>query len=304
VTAVPFHDEAAIRRALPPAAAVAAVEDALRAGLDPAAGVPRSIVDLASGELLMMPAASPGHAGVKLVTIAPDNPARGLPRIHGVYVLFDGETLRPVALLDGTALTTVRTPAVSVAAVRPFLPAHPLRVVVLGTGPQGIGHLETLAAVHDVAAATFVARSPKPLGRPGATTLTAGSPEVDAALREADVVVCATTATTPLFDSALLADDAVVVAVGGHRPDAREVDGAFCARATVVVEDVATALRECGEIVLAVAERALDPAALVPMRDAVLSGRKRPGPVLYKGSGMSWQDLVAAEAVVRNATPG
>jgi ornithine cyclodeaminase len=290
---IPFFDEAAIRAALPPAAAVEAIETALRDGLDPAAGVPRTITDVAHGQLLLMPAESGTHAGVKLVTIAPDNPGRGLPRIHGVYVLFDGESLRPVALLDGSALTTIRTPAVSVAAIRPFLPDHPLRVVVFGAGPQGAGHLETLAAVHEIADRLVVTRANRETA------------DVDAALRRADVVVCATTAREPLFDSRLLADDAVVVAIGSHEPDVREVDAAFCARATVVVEDVATALRECGEVVLGISEGVLDPAELVPMREVVRSpGRVPAKPVLYKGSGMSWQDLVAAEAVLRSATPG
>jgi ornithine cyclodeaminase len=302
--APPFLDEAAIHGALSPAAAVAAVEAALRGGLDPAAGVPRSRAELVNGQLLLMPAESATHAGVKLATVAPANPARGLPLVNAVYVLFDAATLRPAALLDGTALTTLRTPAVSVAAVRPFLPARPLHVLVLGAGPQAAGHLATLAGVAEIAAAHVVARTPGTTlaafpGVPPHEVLTAGTPQVDEALSAADAVVCATTAREPLFDSARLAGHAVVMAVGTHEPDAREVDAALCARATVVVEDVATSLRECGEIVLAAAEGALDPRALVPMRDVVRGERTAAtGPVLYKGSGMAWQDLVVAEAVL------
>jgi ornithine cyclodeaminase len=266
---------------------------------------------MAHGQLLLMPAESATHAGVKLATVAPANPARGLPLINAVYVLFDAETLRPAALLDGTALTTLRTPAVSVAAVRPFLPPRPLRVVVIGAGPQGAGHLGTLAGVAGIAEARVVARTPGTTlagfpGLPPHRVLTAGTPEVAAALREADVVVCATTAREPVFDSTLLGPNAVVVAVGAHEPDAREVDAAFCARATVVVEDVATALRECGEVVLAAAEGALEVAGLVPMRDVVRGdhpGGPEAGPVLYTGSGMSWQDLVIAEAVHAGSAP-
>lgn len=99
--------------ALPPAEAVAAIEAALHAGLDPSAGVPRSSVPLRHGSMLVMPAESGTHAGVKLVTIAPGNAERGLPRINALYTLFDAVTLRPAAILDGTALTTLRTPAVS-----------------------------------------------------------------------------------------------------------------------------------------------------------------------------------------------
>ena len=111
------------------------------------------------------------------------------------------------------------------------------------------------------------------------------------ALRSADVVVCATSARAPLFDSALLRDDVVVVAVGSHEPDARELDAALLGRATVVVEDVATALREAGDVVLAIAEGALDPADLVPMRDvvtgAVDAARRPPAGVQERRHGLA-----------------
>jgi ornithine cyclodeaminase/alanine dehydrogenase-like protein (mu-crystallin family) len=287
---IPFLDEPAIRRALPPAAAVAAITAALAGGLDPAAGVPRSRVPLARGEFLLMPAESAAHAGVKVLTVAPGNPERGLPLVNAVYVLFDAETLRPRALLDGTALTTLRTPAVSVAAVLPLLAARrELRVVVFGAGPQGVGHEETLRAVCDVASVAVVTRR------------TAGSPEVAAALREADVVVCATTSRTPVFDSAPLRDDVVVIAVGAHEATARELDSALCARSTVIVEDVATAMRESGDVIQAVAEGAVSVDALVPMAEAVRRPPAATGPVIFKSSGMSWEDLVVAEAVAAAA---
>jgi ornithine cyclodeaminase len=296
---VPFLDADRIAN-LPPAAAVDAIEAALRGGLDPADGVARTSVRLPAGELLLMPASSPVHAGVKLAAIAPGNAALGLPRIHAVYVLFDGATLRPVALLDGTALTTLRTPAVSVAAVRSVLGPAPARLVVFGAGPQGLGHIATLAATTELSTVDVVVRSPSP-GRvawPAARVLAAGSAEVSAALREADIVVCATTSRTPLFDSDLLPDRVVVLAVGSHEPDAREIDAALFRRATVIVEDPATALRECGDVVMAIRDGALRADRLVPMRTAVRDGIARRGPVLFKGSGMAWQDLVVAQAVL------
>ena len=90
-----------------------ALEAALAAGLDPEAGPPRGALPVGDGELLVMPAAASGYAAVKLVTVGPRE-----PRVQGVCVLFDGATLAPVALLDGIALTNLRTPAVSALAVR------------------------------------------------------------------------------------------------------------------------------------------------------------------------------------------
>jgi ornithine cyclodeaminase len=297
MTTIPFYDADAIRRALPPARAVEAVTAALRGGLDPSAGVARTSVPLAHGELLLMPAEAAAYAGVKLATVAPGNPARGLPRINAVYLLFDSATLQPVAMLDGTALTTLRTPAVTAAALRPILDRRrgPLRLVVFGAGPQGLGHAEILAALYDLESIEFVVRSTASTGR----FLRSGSGEVRQALHRASIVVCATTAEQPLFDSRLLGEDAVVAAIGSHTPDAREVDAAFCARAAVLVEDVATALRECGDVILAVEEGLLTPDRLVPIADVVRGERPMPaGAVFYKGSGMSWQDLVIAQAVV------
>ncbi|MGR7025953.1 ornithine cyclodeaminase family protein [Geodermatophilus sp. URMC 62] len=283
--------------ALGPAGAVRAISDALRAGLDPAGDPPRMAVGLSHGQFLLMPSETPAAAGVKVVTVAPDNPTRGLRRVQATYLLFDRDTLALRAVLDGTALTTLRTPAVSVATVLPVLPDRPLRVAVVGAGPQAVGHVAALAAVRPLAAATHLVREP---ARTPLDAVRLGTAPADEALRTADVVVCATSARTPLFDSALLRDDAVVIAVGSHEPDARELDAALLGRATVVVEDVATALREAGDVVLAIADGTLAAEDLLPMRD-VVSGAALPGggrPLVFKSVGMSWQDLVVAEAVL------
>lgn len=284
--------------ALGPAAAVQAITDALRGGLNPAADPHRVSVGLTEGEFLLMPSETLTDAGVKVVTIAPNNPIHGLPRIQAAYLLFDRETLALRAVLDGTALTTLRTPAVSVAAVLQRLPDRPLRAAVIGAGPQATGHVSTLAAVRPLESATYLVRDPS---RTPLDAITLGSPQADEALESADVVVCATSARSPVFDSALLRDDAVVVAVGSHEPDARELDAPLLGRATVVVEDIATALREAGDVVLAIAESTLTAADLVPMRDVLTGDVALPTdrPLVFKSVGMSWQDLVVAGAVVR-----
>jgi len=296
---VRFYDAEAVA-ALGPAAAVQAITDALRNGFDPAGDPARIPVELDGGQLLLTPSQTSAAAGVKVATVAPGNPARGRPRIQGVYLLFDADTLTPRAVLDGTALTALRTPAVSVAAVIGRLPDRPLRVVIIGAGPQATGHATTLAAVRSLAAVTHLVRDPS-RGPVGALALSCASAE--AALRSADVVVCATSARTPVFDSALLADEVVVVAVGSHEPEARELDAALLGRATVVVEDVATALREAGDVVLAVGEGMLRPEKLVPMSSVLTDVADVPatGPVVFKGVGMAWEDLVVALAVVDRA---
>jgi ornithine cyclodeaminase/alanine dehydrogenase-like protein (mu-crystallin family) len=287
--------------ALGPAAAVDAIRTALHGGFDPSTDPARVSVDLAHGQLLLMPSESQVAAGVKVVTVAPDNPAHGLPRIQAVYLLFDHQTLMLRATIDGTALTTLRTPAVSVAAVLDRLPQGPLRVAVVGGGPQATAHVATLSAVRHLQRATYLVRDPS---RHSLDAVAVGSGEAEHVLRAADVVVCATSARTPVFDSSLLADDVVVIAIGSHEPDARELDAALLGRATVVVENVSTALREAGDVVMAIGEGALTPADLVPMRDVVTQPVALPEdrPTIFKSVGMSWQDLVVAEAVLAHAS--
>lgn len=298
-------DAAMVTAALSPARAVTAITEALRAGLDPATDIPRSAAHTSRGHFLLMPSESTRFAGVKVATVAPGNPADGLPRIHASYLLFDAHTLAPRAILDGTAVTNLRTPAVSVAAALPFLRGftQPLQVLVFGAGPQAVAHVNTIAAVVDrpLAQVSFVVRNPSGVAedaRRRGDVLAAGSGAARQALTSAHVVVCATTAREPLFDSRDVLPGTVVLAVGSHEPDAREVEGALLARSLVIVEDVAAALREAGDIVLARDEGTFDPSEMVPMKDVVDGslGASAGAPIVVKTVGMSWEDLVIAEA--------
>jgi len=292
--------------ALTPAEAVRAIEDALQSGFDPATDLQRQILDVKYGQLLVMPSQLQSGVGVKVATVAPANANRGLPRIQAVYALFDALTLSPRAVFDGTALTTLRTPAVSIAAVKPALLAKnsPLHITVFGAGPQGTGHVATIAEVVDghreIASVTYVVRRPTEAGvPPGNTVVKAHSPRAALAVYRADVIVCATGDGEPLFDSTGTKSDVIVIAVGSHDPDRREVDTQLVSRAQVIVEDRATALREAGDVVMAIAESDLTADDLIPMKDVVTGTRllETDRAVFFKSSGMSWQDLVVAEAI-------
>lgn len=167
----------------------------------------------------------------------------------------------------------------------------------MGSGPQATGHVAALAAVRPLEEATYLVRDPS---RTPLDALTLGSDQANQALRTAHVVVCATSARTPVFDSTLLTDEVIVVAVGSHEPDAREMEAALLGRATVVVEDVPTALREAGDVILAIGSGALNPGDLVPMRHVVTGEvtARTDRPLVFKSVGMSWQDVVIAEAVL------
>ncbi|WP_309133091.1 ornithine cyclodeaminase family protein [Brevibacterium sp.] len=306
---VKYLDAEAVFSALSPAEAVDALINALADGFDPENDIPRTIRDVSAGNMIMMPAEIGDWVGVKLVGVAVKNAEIGLPRIQGQYLMYDAATMTLKSILDGAALTTLRTPAVSVAAIRPALGrfTEPVNVVVFGAGPQGTGHVDTLSDVLDVALAdvTFVVRTPDRVDdgvRDRGRVLEAGSAEVDAALSAADIIVTATTARSPLFSADLIRQGAVVMACGSHDPDARELPADLFRTATVVVESLSTVLREGGDVVLAIQDGALDAEDLVTMKQ--FNAAEVPAPedqtVIFKGSGMSWEDLaVAAEVVAR-----
>ncbi|MCX4783375.1 ornithine cyclodeaminase family protein [Streptomyces sp. NBC_01264] len=304
---------------LTPAAAADALAGTLRAGLDPETCPPRSALPVpGGGELLLMPAATGAYAGVKIAGVAPGNPALGLPRITGSYLLLDGPTLRPLALLDGAALTTLRTPAVSALALRHLVPAgRPLRLLLFGSGPQAYGHLEAVHAMRQLAEVVVVARAGSAGSAVGAEKLAAHArglgvparPGVAAEVADADLVICCTTSRVPLFDGRLIAPGATVVAVGSHEPDAREVDTALVRRAAVYVESRAAALREAGDLLVPEAEGAIGAGHISGTLADLVAGRM-PGagtascPQLFKSVGMAWEDLAVAVALFEAAGSG
>ncbi|WP_442815185.1 ornithine cyclodeaminase family protein [Streptomyces sp. NBC_01298] len=304
---------------LTPAAAADALAGVLRGGLDPETCPPRSALPVpGGGELLLMPAATGAYAGVKIAGVAPGNPALGLPRITGSYLLLDGPTLRPVALLDGAALTTLRTPAVSALALRHLAPAgRPLRLMLFGSGPQAYGHFEAVHAMRQLAEVVVVARAGSAAGAAGAEKLAAHArglgvparPGVAAEVSDADLVICCTTSRDPLFDGRLIAPGATVVAVGSHEPEAREVDTALVRRAAVYVESRAAALREAGDLLVPEAEGAIGAGHISGTLADLVAGRM-PGsgtascPQLFKSVGMAWEDLAVAVALFEAAGSG
>ncbi|HSL12112.1 MAG TPA: ornithine cyclodeaminase family protein, partial [Actinomycetota bacterium] len=150
-------DAAAVREAIGYDLAIDALRRAFREG-DPAATPLRSVVETPAGTLLTMPAASAEAVGVKLVTLTPANPVAGRPLLHAVYVLFDGRTQAPLAVLDGGALTALRTSAVSALATRYLARPRSTRLVVFGAGVQAEAHVAAMRAVLPIEHVTIVGR--------------------------------------------------------------------------------------------------------------------------------------------------
>lgn len=253
---------------------------------------------------MVMPAWSERAAGVKLVTVAPDNPSRGLPLIHGVYVLFDKPGLRPVTLFDAGPLTALRTSAVSAVATKHLARPDATRLLIFGAGVQGRAHLFAMHEVLRLQTVRVVSRT-----RSAAESLVAvasglgleaavGTP-ADAAW--ADVVCTCTTSAEPLFDGELLAPGTHVNAVGSYRPEVRELDDRAVQLAIVVV-DTESALRESGDLVTPLENGALDPGHVRLLTDVLKgSGRGSPDDItVFKSVGAAFEDLAVAQAAAAN----
>ena len=315
MTAVPVIDAAEIAAALDRVGAVDAIQAALRDGVDIEADAPRLFSPLTNGEFLLMPTQSPEHAGIKVVTIAPRNTERGLPKIQAWYLVFDADTLSPVAILDGAHLTTLRTPAVTAVAIREMLRADPRgpreridALAVLGSGPQAEAHVRTLVDLFPVGSVRVLGRTD---ARVADLVQRLQADGIDAAPGErrdlpgADVVVTATSSAQPVLERAEVSDAAVVAAIGSHGVDHRELAEDLVAHSDLVVEARASAFRENGNLL---GTRDLESwqtgaQAVTNLQELVAGSflRREGHPSVYTGVGMSWEDLAVVATILRVA---
>jgi len=303
---LPYLGPRDLGRVLPMKDAIDALDDAFSGALPSAP--PRSHLDVGRGDLLVMPAWGEDlGVGVKLVTVAPDNPSASLPLIHGIYVLFDYETLRPLALLDGAALTGIRTAAVSAVATRHLARAGSRTLLVFGGGTQGLAHVEAMSEVlPELKQVLCVSRT-----RPSAERLVKKANEQGHraevasadAIERADVICTCTTTSSALFDGALIRSGTHVNAVGAYKPDARELDDATITRSSVFVEVKEPALREAGDLRIPLESGVLASSEVTELGDVAggrAAGRTDVDQVtVFKSVGVAFEDLVVAAAAFR-----
>ena len=284
--------------------AVDTLESTLLTGFDPEADADRHAIDASGGHMLLMPSTTGRRVGVKVLTVRNgQDPTGSLPAIQGVYVLFDGDSMAPLAILDGVALTKVRTAATSALAVR-HLSNRPLpRLVVFGTGTRAHGHASALRATAEVEHVDVISRDPlkgEAFVRQLRSEGTSASLATPAAVTRADIIACTSSAGTPLFPSEAVGDHSLVVAIGSHTPTTRDIDSELVTRGSVVVESRQNAQREAGAVLIPQSESLLSIEDLPTLSDLV-HGRFVPsgsGPRSFVGTGMAWQDLSVAAAVL------
>jgi alanine dehydrogenase len=256
--------------------------------------------------LLLMPAWNPRIIVLKLVTVLPE----AVLTVQASVLVLDRASGTPLALLDGEALTLRRTAATSALAAQRLARADAHTLLVIGSGRlaawmarahvalrPGLRRVLVWARRGDAAAA--LAHS---LASEGVPAVAAGG--LEAAVREACIVCCATTSTTPLVQGAWLAPGTHLDLVGGFKPDMREVDDAAVARARIIVDTRAGALAEAGDLVQPLARGVILDRAVAELAELLrgqCAGRTDADQItLFKSVGTALEDLAAAQLVIES----
>jgi len=259
--------------------------------------------------LLLMPAWDGVGLGVKIVTVFPRNRERGLASVAALYVLMDGTTGHPIALIDGEALTLRRTSATSALASSYLSRADARRLVIVGTGALAPYMAAAHCATRPIERISVWGRSHAAAERTAATLASQGLPakavaHLNAALADADIVSCATTAREPIVRGALVRNGTHVDLVGAFTTEMRESDDDLVARAEIFVDTFAGALKEAGDLVqpmlLGVITRDRVRAELADLVSGRHPGRRTQDEVtLFKSVGTALEDLCAARLLAR-----
>jgi ornithine cyclodeaminase len=315
--ALQILDAAAIAAALTYPALVEALREAFRADIAVPLRhhhtVPQPGRD---ATLLLMPAWTEGGAatdrflGCKIVTVFPDNAAAGQPSLHGRYLLMSGATGAPLALMDAQALTAWRTAAASALAAGFLARPDAEHLVMIGAGTLAPHLVRAHLAMRPIKRVTLWNRTH---GR--AISLAFGltvtgieatiADDLETAVRDADIVCCATLSTEPLLRGAWLKPGAHVDLVGGFTPKMREADNDAIKRARVFVDTRAGATKEAGDIVIPLRRGILTRkgirADLFDLCRGKAKGRTSDRQItLFKSVGSAIEDLAAAMLVWRN----
>ncbi|MFK4104566.1 ornithine cyclodeaminase family protein [Streptomyces sp. NPDC019531] len=248
-------------------------------------------------------------AVAKFGSVNPGNTAAGLPTNHAVVTVLDPVTGRLAAVMDGAAVTTLRTAAASAVAVDALATTDSADLAVLGSGTQALAHVRAISRVRDLKSVRLWSPTPRHRARAAETLSDLGFAaeavgSAEEAVTGASLVATCTLSRTPVVHGQWLAPGCTVASVGSFEPTRREVDSDVLRRsAAVVVDDPATAAEHAGPIVEALATG--EPTGLVALGD-VLTGRAtartgRADIIYYNSVGLGIQDAAAAWAVVRAA---
>jgi ornithine cyclodeaminase/alanine dehydrogenase-like protein (mu-crystallin family) len=244
------------------------------------------------GYFFLMPAYGEG-LGVKIVTLYYNNVEKGLPAHYATIFLLDPETGAPLAVMDGTLITEMRTAAVSAAATKLLAPVDARILAIIGSGVQARSHFKSMSLVRDFEEVRVCDRRPE-LAQRFADEIGARATTAEDAVRDAEVVVTVTSATEPVLKGAWLKPGCHVNAVGAPRSNWRELDDEVMGN-VLFVDSREAALVESGDVILSGAEIYAEIGeALAGNVDA-----RADETTVFKSLGMAIEDVAAAMLVYR-----
>jgi len=264
----------------------------------------------ADGLMALMPSYRGGERpafALKAINVIPENPRlRGLDAHQGGVLLSDGQSGEPAAFLNASAITEIRTAAVSAVATRALSRDDSSELAILGAGVQARSHLEAMRAVREferVRIYSPTAEHARTLAKEGGAEAVESAED---AVRGADVIVTVTAAAEPVLSREWVADGAHINAVGACLPHMRELDTRTVADAAFFTDRRESAENEAGDFVLAQAEGAIGPehirAELGEVVAGMAPGRSSDGEItIFESLGLAIEDLAAADHVVRRA---
>ena len=267
------------------------------------------------GLLLLMPAfmRQSRELAFKMVSVWGENPSKGLPAIIALAAVIDPDTGMPLALLNGEALTAIRTGAGGGLAADLLARPDAAVVAVFGAGVQARAQLEAVCAVRPVSEVRIISRTAASAEAfaeavrhwPAApTVLLPASPS--AAVRGADIVLAGTTSTTPVFDGRDLSPGAHITGVGSFTPQMQEVDEITVQQAKIVVDSRQASLAEAGDLIIPLQKGLISEANIHAELGEIVNGHKpgRESPeeiTFFKSVGVAVQDATAANEILRAA---
>ena len=255
----------------------------------------RMVMELRPGDglLFLKPALTGDVLATKLITLVPDNAARGLPTLLATIVLMEASTGRTLAVMDGTWITALRTAAVSAVAVDCLTPPDAKVLALVGSGALARSHALALRAVRAISEIRVWSRNPANVRRCAADVGGAEAATAEDAVRGADIVCTVTNASEPVVRGAWLKPGALVCAIGAPRPTWRELDDEAM-RHALVVDSYEAATQESGDVILSGAR------ADAELGEILAGVRPRPAPgrtIVFKALGQAVEDAVAARLV-------
>lgn len=308
-----------VRAALPMREAIRSVEEGFRALGTGKAVVPKRLglpIKEFDGSLLCMPAyiTDQEALAVKVVSVYPRNQEKGRPTLSAAAVLLDPSTGEPLAIIEGGALTSIRTGAAVGIATKHMASEGAWRVGIFGAGVIGRAAAEAIrevlgepvVKVYDIVRAR-AERCAREISRQLDINASVASEPKDAA-SWADVIVTATTSTTPVFDGRFLESGVHINAMGAHSPNAREIDTATLlrARGRIVLDSKEACMAEAGDILIPILEGSIRESDVFgELGELIVKGktvrRSEKDVTLFKSVGVAVQDAAAAAAVYKIA---